>query len=321
MKGKHLLAILGVFLAVLLILSGCSKKPEAQKLEDKVVAEVNGDKIYNSELEAQLSSVLGSHASQFQGEEGQKMLEQFRKQILEQLIEYRLIVQQAKKEGFKVAKTDVDKRIDEIKKQFQSEADFKAALSQAGISESELPQKIEEQILAEKMLDKVFKEIKVEESEMKDYYEKNKNSFYTSETAEFAHVMVADEKTAQKVIEEIKGGLKFEEAVTKYSTDQMTKNNKGSFGALTKQVIEQMFGPDFAKAIFSLKEGEVYEKPLVTASGYHVVKLIKKEPAHLRTYEEAKADLKNIILQKKQQEVYTKWIDEVKKKATIKRYI
>ncbi|MCX7831511.1 MAG: SurA N-terminal domain-containing protein [Actinobacteria bacterium] len=321
MKAKRILTFGAALLALLLIFTGCSKKPEAQKLQDKVVAEVNNAKIYNSELEAQLNSVLGSHASQFQGEEGQKMLAQFRKQVLEQLIEFELIVQQSEKEGIKVTDDEVNKRIDEIKKQFQSEADFKSALSQAGITESELPGKIKKQILAEKMIQKLFKDIKADEKEMKEFYDKNKANFFTSETAEFAHVMVRDEKTAEKVIEEIKKGLKFEEAVTKYSVDQMTKNNKGTFGALTKDVIEQMFGPDFVKVIFSMKEGEVYSKPLPTSSGYHVIKLIKIKPAHQRSFEEAKTDVKNQLLQKKQQEVYTKWIEDIKKKAKIKRYI
>lgn len=321
LKPKRVLVVFLVLAVFLSVFAGCTKKPQAQKIEDKVVAEVNGDKIYNSEVEAQLNSVLGSHASQFQGEEGQKMLEQFRKQILEQLIEYRLIVQEAQKQKITVTDDEVNKRIEDIKKQFPSEADYKAALNQAGIKESELPKRIKEQIMAEKLLDKIFKDIKIEEAEIKDYYEKNKASFFTSETAEFAHVMVADEKTAQKVIDEIKAGLKFEDAVNKYSTDQMTKNNNGSFGPLTRTVIEQMFGPDFAKAVFGLKEGEVYSKPLVTASGYHVVKLIKITPAHQKSYEESKSDVKNILLQKKQQDVYTKWIEEVKKNAKIKRYI
>lgn len=320
MKKTLLILMSLVILVSGTVFAGCSKK-SPEKLETKVAAEVNGTKISSAEVEAQLASVLGSHASQLQGEEGQKMIEQFRKQILEQLIEYELIVQQAEKEGIKVSDDEVKKRIDDIKKQFQSDADFKAALSQAGITEAELPEKVKKQLLAEKMLDKLFKDIKVEESEMKEYYEKNKNSFYTSETAEMAHVMVADEETAKKVISEIKSGLKFEDAVKKYSTDSMTKNKNGSFGLQTKAVIEQMFGPDFASAVFSLKEGEVYEKPLVSSYGYHVVKLLKKVPAHLQTFEEAKASIRNLLLQKKQNEVYTKWIEEVKKKSNIKRYI
>lgn len=321
MKGRLFVVSIVFFSLLTLVLTGCSKKPEAQKLEDKVVADVNGAKIYNSELEAQLSAVLGSHASQFQGEEGQKMLQEFRKQILEQLIEFELIVQQAEKEGIKVNDADVKKRIDEIKKQFSSEADFKAALSQAGITESELPEKIKKQLLAEKMIEKLFKDIKIEETEMKDYYEKNKKRFYASETAEFAHVMVADEKTANQVLKEIKEGMSFEDAVTKYSTDSMTKNNKGKIGSLTRQAIEQMFGPDFAAAVFSLKEGEVYSKPLATSFGYHIIKLLKITPAHQRSFEEAKGDIKNNLLQKKQQEIYSKWINEIKKKAKIKRYL
>lgn len=321
MKVKRIFYLGVLLFAFSLIFTSCSKKPEAQKLQDRVVAEVNSAKIYSSELEAQLNSVLGSHASQLQGEEGQKMLTQFRKQVLEQLIEFELIVQQSQKEGIEVTKDEVKKRIDDIKKQFQSEADFKSALSQAGITEKELPGKIKKQILAEKMIQKLFKNIKVDEKEMKEFYEKNKASFFTSETAEFAHVMVRDKKTAEKVIEEIKKGLKFEEAVTRYSVDQMTKNNKGTFGALTKEAIRQMFGPDFVEVIFNMKEGEVYGKPLATASGYHVIKLLKITPAHQRSFEEAKADVKNLLLQKKQQDVYIKWIEDIKKKAKIKRYI
>ncbi len=318
---RLVLTLIAILVIAALVVSGCSSKKTPEKLEQKVAAEVNGTKIYASEVEAQLASVLGSHASQLQGEEGQQMIEQFRKQILEQLIEFELIYQEAVKKGYKVTDADVKKRVEEIKKQFPSEDEFKKALQQAGITESELPERVKKQIYAEKMVEEIFKDIKVTDKEIEDYYKKNKDSFYTSETANFSHVLVADEETAKKVISEIKGGLSFEKAVEKYSTDTMTKNNKGNFGAVTKTAIEQMFGPDFSAAVFSLKEGEISSKPLVSSMGYHVVKLIKKEPARLLSLEEAKETIKNAVTQQKQNEIYTKWIEEVKKKAKIKRYI
>lgn len=322
MRLRTILPILTALIVMLAaVMTGCAQKAPESATKDRVVADVNGTKIYFSDVEAQLTAIIGSHTDQFQGEEGQAMLNNFRQQILESLIERELIIQEAENTGIEVTEEEINKRIEELKAQFQSEEQFKAALQQAGITEEELPEEVRRMLLTEKMLDKVFEDLEVTDEEARQYYEENKNNFQVPETANVAHILVTDEETAKKVIDEINAGKSFEDAVAEYSQDAATQGNNGEIGFQSKEVLSQMFGPDFADAAFSLEAGEVYSEPVVSVIGYHVIKLVEKKEAHLQTFEEAEEQIKTQLLAQKQQEAYQKWIEEVKANAKIERYL
>lgn len=310
--------LIGLLVAGVLLVNGCTRNAAST---DKVVAEVNGEKIFNSEVERQLNAVIGSHGSQLQGEEGKKMIESFRKQILENLINNLLVVQEAKKQGFKVTQKEIQERISEIKKSFKSEEEYKAALKQNGLTESDVPREVEKMILAEKVLEKVLKGIEVSDKEISDYYEKNKSQFKVPESVEIAHIFVSSESSATKALDEIKKGLSFEEAVLKYSEDTSTKLNKGNLGMQPRTTLEQAFGKEFSDAVFKLAKGEISEKVIKSQVGFHIVKLINKRAAGLLTLKEAKDQIKNQLLNQKQRQAYDKWLNEIRKKAKIKKYI
>lgn len=307
-----------LLIAGVLTVSGCTRKTVST---DKVVAEVNGEKIYNSEVERQLSVVIGSHGSQLQGEEGKKMIEAFRKQILENLIDNLLIIQEAKKRGFKATPEEIKARIEEIKKSFKTEQEYRAALAQSGLTESDVPKGVEKMILTEKLLKKVLGGIKVSDEEIKEYYEKNKSQFKVAESAEIAHIYLQSESSATIALNEIKKGMTFEDAVLKYSEDTSTKLNKGNLEMQQRTILEQAFGKEFADAVFKLDKGEISKEPIRSQVGFHIVKVINKRPAGILKLSEAKDQIRNQLLNQKQREAYDKWLSEVRKKAKIKKYM
>lgn len=79
---------------------------------------------------------------------------------------------------------------------------------------------------------------------------------------------------ANDIEQKLKGGADFTALVAQYSDDQYTKDIKG---------VMQPFGigemtPDFEQAAFALKEPGDISAPVVTAYGYHILKLIKHIP-------------------------------------------
>lgn len=315
-KAFLLASTLAVSLAVLALASGCSKPQSA----DKVVAEVNGVKIYNSELERQVQAQIGGHLEQFQTTEGQKMLQTFRTQVLDMLIANELIVQEAKRKGHKVTKKEVDDRLKEIRSQFKSDQEYKAAIEAAGLLESDLPRQVERVLYAEKILAEIFKDVKVTDKEIEDYYRKNGTAFEVPETVRLSHIFTTSEATATKALAAIEGGMSFEEAALAFSEDPTTKQLKGDLGTQTATTLEQGLGADFAKAVMALKAGEVSEV-IKSTMGFHIVKMFAKMPAGKRSLAEAKDEIRTTIENTKKQGIYQKWIEGLKKKAKIKKYL
>lgn len=93
----------------------------------------------------------------------------------------------------------------------------------------------------------------------------------------------------QSLYDSIQAGANFEKMVAQYSDDRGTSKKGGElpfFGA------GRMI-PEFEKAAFGLKEIGAIAKPVKTAYGYHIIKLLDVKP--LETYEELKPTIKNKV--------------------------
>ncbi len=82
-----------------------------------------------------------------------------------------------------------------------------------------------------------------------------------------SHILVEKQSQALKILDELKGGAKFEDLAKKYSTCPSGKRggNLGPFGR------GQMVKP-FETAAFDLKVGETTVEPVRTQFGYHIIK-------------------------------------------------
>ena len=94
-------------------------------------------------------------------------------------------------------------------------------------------------------------------------------------------------KKINAVYDSIQSGVSFELLVKQFSDDRGTSQKGGElpyFG--TGRMI-----PEFEKAAFALKEIGDIARPIKTAYGYHIIKLIDNKP--LDSFEELKPTIKN----------------------------
>ena len=82
-----------------------------------------------------------------------------------------------------------------------------------------------------------------------------------------SHILVEKQSQALKIIDELKGGAKFEDLAKKYSTCPSGKRG-GDLGAFGRG---QMVKP-FETAAFELNVGDVTKEPIKTQFGYHIIK-------------------------------------------------
>ncbi len=209
-----------------------------------------------------------------------------KKEMLETMVIRELILQNATKDG-----------LDKSPEIAEKLADLKKRL----VVEAYLKKKVDEQA-------------NVSDDELKKFYNQNKDKFKTGDEIKTSHILLKDEKTAKEVLAKVKAGGNFEELAKKYSTDSAALKG-GDLGWVGKGAMI----PEFEKAAFALKEGET-SGIVKTKFGYHIIKVTGKRTAGTRSFEEVKDKLKAAILPSKQQEVFQKLKDELKKsgKYTIK---
>jgi peptidyl-prolyl cis-trans isomerase D len=94
-------------------------------------------------------------------------------------------------------------------------------------------------------------------------------------------------KKAEDVLKQVKKGGKFEDLAKKYSEDPGSKDKGGDLSWITQgQTV-----PEFEKTAFSLPAGQVSDL-VKTQYGFHIIKVLEKEPAHTKPFEEVKETLR-----------------------------
>ncbi len=132
---------------------------------DKSAAVVNGEVITIAELDERYESLPEQY----------KVLitKEF---YLDQLINTKLLLQEARSLGIVVSIEEVNEEIDLIAIDFETEEEFDAYISESGLTREELAKQIEEKILIDKLLEeKVYSQIDIPESRVKIFYDNNKD--------------------------------------------------------------------------------------------------------------------------------------------------
>lgn len=206
-----------------------------------------------------------------------------KKELLDSMVVREIILEQAKKDGIDKDK-EVAARLEDLRKRL--------------IVETYLKKKVE-------------KEAQISDAEMKKFYDENKEKFKAGDQVKASHILVKSEKEATDILAQLKGGAKFDELAKKFSTDS-TAAKGGDLGWFPKGAMV----PEFDKVAFGLKEGEM-SGIVKTQFGFHIIKVTGKRPAGLTPYEEVKEQIKANLLPAKQQEIFVKMKDELKKGAKI----
>jgi len=158
----------------------------------------------------------------------------------------------------------------------------------------------------------------VSNSEAKDFYDKNKDQYKTPQKAKARHILLKSEEEAKKIIDELKA-LKGDDLAKKFVELAKSKSvgpSKVNGGDLGEFSAEQMV-PEFSKATFALKDGEITTTAVKTQFGYHVIYLEKMVAESTLEFDGVKD---KIIQHLKQQQFNTK-VTEVAKELKTKAKI
>jgi peptidyl-prolyl cis-trans isomerase D len=144
---------------------------------------------------------------------------------------------------------------------------------------------------------KVAESIQVADAQSLEFYNANKERFRVPERVQMRHILLStagkspDEvkkvkAQAEDILKQVKSGADFGKLATKYSGDPGSAPKGGDLG----WVVHGQMVKEFDEAAFSLPVKQ-FSNLVTTNYGFHILQVLAKEPAHLRTYEEVKSDI------------------------------
>lgn len=267
-----------IILSLLMIL--IASVSYSQQDLDKVVAVVDNEIILKSELDFQVSL----YAAQRQMDPNSKAL---REQILNSIIEEKLLYAQAEIDSIIVSEDEVEQRINyQINMLSQQLGSLANVEKQYGMSieriKRELRDDVKKNVMIQRLQERNFGNISVTYPEVKEFFTLFKDSLGTiPEKVTIYHIFAnpkAGEKVktkfrekAQAILDSIKAGSDFAEMAKKYSDDPGSATVGGDLGFVKKGV----FYPEFEAAAFKLKQGEI-SQVIESPVGFHIIQLLEK---------------------------------------------
>ncbi|MFQ5951969.1 MAG: peptidylprolyl isomerase [Candidatus Omnitrophota bacterium] len=300
-----------VLLATILALAG---------VVDKVIVVVNDEVITQREFDRAFLPVKQGYETNFKGEELKMRLEEAEKQLLEQMINTKLIISLAKEEKIEVDEAQLNTKLERIKSYYVSEDEFLHALSAKGTNLTEFEREMREQMLGQGLVDKeVASKIVITPADTRDLYEKNKHQLKHPTRAKVRGIMVrkTDEtgKSARGKIKGIASDLKKGRKFEKLALEKSEGPYAGEGGDMGYVAPGQML-PKIDEVIFSMKKGEVSDI-VETDIGYHLFKIEDIEEGRTAEFAEVSDFLREQLFRKRFEENLVEWISEKRKNAYI----
>ena len=289
------LLIIGSFLFL-----GCSREP--------AVARVNGEAITQKDLALLLKHAgIKEGKTQQAGDIHKAMLQA----LTNQLINEKLMLQAARKEKIAADKKEVMKVYSDMVKAFPKEEDYLQRLRQKGLTKDMILKSIEKDLVVGKFRDSLARGVSVSEEELKGYYDNNRQAFAVAEQLRLSIIKTPDIEEAKKIKKEIEKGAAFEGMANKYPAGH-TGPGEGETGWITLDT----FPADMAKAIRKIKAGTA-GGPIKGREGYYIIKVLEKKEKKVQSFDEARENIRNILMQQKARDKFRAWLQDTRKNAKI----
>lgn len=295
--------LLAAALVLAVSATGFAAEENSSDQVDEVVATIDGDPIFRSEILAQFNPQLENDLIELAKQDPkQAMLENQRieHEILNQIIGRRLMIKVAQRDGYDVSDEELGQAMTEMVQQQLPNATLEQFLEKSGIPPEQFRAAAHESVVLRKLVEAHTADVPdVPLQTLQDYYKKHGELFHRLETLRARHILFSTEGLEDPAAIEDK--LRQAEDLHAY----LQKNPNANFAALAAQLSEGpsaprggdvgefsrgMIDPDFEDAAFQLKVGEI-SGVVKTRVGFHIIKLEKRNPPRMLKFEEIREDL------------------------------
>ncbi len=291
------------------------------KVFDRVVAKVNSEIITLSLLEERAEILKQKYGNYLKKPNDEEIL----REALDMIVGEKLQLQQGKKMGLEVDDSAVDAAMKNIEvKNGLEEGQLAIMLESEGRSLESYKNHIRDQILVSKITRfELGSRVNISGRKIAKYYHDNQKDFWEPGKARVKHILILSEKNSsaknkkekyhriKEILAELKDGKDFAEAAREYSED-ISASSGGDVGFVEKGKMV----PEFEKAVYRLKEGEI-SGVVETEYGYHLIKVEEIQQGRTLPLKDVKNKIQYILAGKKQKSAFDDWMKELRDSAFV----
>ncbi len=282
-----------ILVLISLFFGACSTGGSSGGKDNLVAATVNGKNIMLAEVERGVSAQSQGRQAQL----SQLELAQARLQVLGTLIQREVLFQRAEREKALPTEDQITAIINQQKQQSgMTDDDFQKNLAAQNLTMESLREEARKDIAIKNLQDKYSSKITVNDKEVEDFYNSNRERFVSSRGVALA-MIVADpaDNTSQgisqndakndaeaklkidNVYQQLKGGADFATVARAKSEDAQSLMRGGDLGFATEEDLKQnAFPPELVSRFFTMQAGDITEPIRFNSGKWYIFKLEEK---------------------------------------------
>jgi len=282
-----------ILTAIFLALVACSGGGGSDANDNTVAATVNGKNIMQKEVERGVSAQSEGQQAKLSALE----LAQLRLQVLGNLIKREVLFQRADREKLLPTEDEITAIINQQKQQSgMTDDDFKKNLTAQNLTEESLREESRKNIAINKLQDKYNSKITVNDKEVEDFYNGNRERFVSARGVALAMIAVdpadnssqgitqndakSDAEAKLKIDDinqQLKGGADFATVARAKSEDANSVSRGGDIGFATEEDLKQNgFPAELISKFFGMQPGDRTEPVRFNSGKWYVFKLEEK---------------------------------------------
>jgi peptidyl-prolyl cis-trans isomerase SurA len=311
-----------LFLIVFLLIPAAS----SGKVFDQVAGVVDGEVITLSDLDAAMPQYGKAYLPDTENPLDKEIrLRQVRKQVLEMLVEERLLQRVANRYGIKVEDGEIETLLTKMKQEGQmDDAELAKQLKENGFTVEGYHHFLAAQVRRARIIDALIKpDISMSEPKLREYYQAHYDSYQVPEVRVSQIVIMVPEKakpkdweTAKKrigkALEKIKKGATFEETAALYSDDKASAATGGDIGFFNRGEMV----PELEREVFKMDVGAV-SNVIRSAQGFYLLKVTEKRGGSTPPFDEIKNRVMEDYYREEVTKRYTKWLSDLKARSNV----
>jgi peptidyl-prolyl cis-trans isomerase C len=286
-----------------------------------VVARVNGVDIERIELEQAIDRIQAQVGGSLPDSERSHII----REVLDQLIAYSLLTQEAVARGITVVEAELSFEIAQIQAQFPSEEAFALALAQQQTTPARFRADTERQLLIRQLLEEeITSQVTITSQQVLSFYQENPDQFRQDAQVRASHILVAfpddaDDADrlnvrvqAEQILDDINSGADFAALALELSDDSNSGSIGGDLGFFGKGAMV----PPFEEAAFALQPGET-STLVETQFGYHIIRVIDRRAPQMLPLEDVRTQIEQFLQGRNEQDNTQRFIDTLRTQGTV----
>jgi len=278
-----------IVLSLVFILSASTLFAQKSQVLDRIIATVGREIVLQSDIEGRMAMFLQQNPKVNPADP------ELRKQVLESLINERLMITKAVEDSIVILDEEINQSLDFMMQNLiQTYGSEKRVEDLYGMSISRIRknyrEEVRKQLLVERLQQQRFMGVKCTNREVEDFYTQYRDSIRViPASVELAHIVKhikpsADAKEevkrlALKIRDSIVKGIDFAELAKRHSGDPGSASTGGDLGWVDKG----KFVAEYERAAYDLQPGET-SQPIESPFGFHIIQTIekRKDASHTR---------------------------------------